>query len=291
MAKGDIAPQRHRLKMPNIGGGLGHFKPALGQGVSKAGIFQASFKVMELGVDDRDLVIVVPEADSVGMESPLGNIGIALEEGMECRPWANQEIVEPSRQRLSGSVILDEGLCVNVGDEGSGGGPIIVGQHGNLSLSDLFDPLGRSKGTVGCWDDQGWVVPVILKIPLGGRIEHLFIVLHPVFQSKDATVETVFLELIFFLVLLHRGGQPFGNVSSEHIVGMLDEVEGCEGSVWGQGAWNLVRVMEHVRHGGRFGNRERLLGSHGRWRSGIWGRRFCWGSDDHCLGDVERHSE
>jgi len=189
MAKGDIAPQCHCFEVSDVGSGLGHFEAALGKGASKMGVFQTSLKVVELGMDDSDLVIIVLEADSISVEPPLGHVRVALEESVEGGSQANQEVVEPSRQRLGGSVVLDEGFGVDIGDEGSGRGPLVVSEHGNLSLSDPFDPLGGPKGTVGCWDDQGWVVPVVLNVSFGGCVERLLVMFHPVLQPKDPTVK------------------------------------------------------------------------------------------------------
>ena len=126
-------------------GGLGHLKVQPSKGLSKLGVFEAGFEMMELGVDDGNLVMVVMESDRVGMESPLGDIREGAEEGMEGWSRAYEEIAEPSRQRLSGSVVLDEGLGVNVAEKGADRGSFSISEHGNLPLPNLLDPLGGLK--------------------------------------------------------------------------------------------------------------------------------------------------
>jgi len=58
----------------------GKFK---GEGVGKLSIFKAHFEVMELGMDNSNLVIVIVESHHVGMKAPLRDVGEGAKEGME----------------------------------------------------------------------------------------------------------------------------------------------------------------------------------------------------------------
>jgi len=203
-------------------------------------------------MDDRDLVVVIAESNRVGMESPLGYVRERMEEGMEGWPWSHKWVLEPSGQRLGGSVILDERFGVDVTEEGSNRGPLSFGEHGDLPLSDLFDPLGRLKKCTWPWNDEGWVIPIVFNVSFWGYIEGLLIVFDLVFQPKDAAVEAVLLNLMLLGVLVDSGCQPLGNVGGECVIGMFDEVEGGKGGMRRERTWDPLGVVEHIHHSRQF---------------------------------------
>jgi len=199
-------------------------------------------------MDDHDLVVVVAESDHISVESPLWDVREESEEGVEYGSRADQEVAEPSGQRLGGSVILDEGLGIYIGDEGGDGGSLGFSQHGDLSLSNFLDPLGGLKETSRCWDDKGWIVSIILHVPLRWGVKGFLVVINLVLQPEDAAVEAIFFKLVLFFVLLDGGCQAPSNIGGERVVRVLNEVKSGKCSAGRERAQDPVGVVEHIHH-------------------------------------------
>jgi len=157
------------------------------------------------------------------------HINDRAKEGMEGRPRTNQEVAEPSGQRLGGSVILEEGLRVYVSNEGGDRRPLSFTQHGDLSWSNLLDPLGRSKESARHWNDKGWKVPIVFDVSLWWHVEGFLVVFDLVLQTEDVAVKPVFFELLLLGALLDGGCQPSGDVGGEGVVWMLNIAPGLQG--------------------------------------------------------------
>ena len=70
MTKGDIVPQCYQFKITDIFGGLGHFKVWLSEGSGKASIFEDGLKVVKLGMELSDLVVIFAILDKLSMDAP-----------------------------------------------------------------------------------------------------------------------------------------------------------------------------------------------------------------------------
>ena len=178
-------------------------------------------------MDFGDLLVKVSEAEDIGEDPPVIEVGDGIAEGEKEGGGSGEQISEPIRHGFSGGRTIDGG-GVDIGDVGLGVRPVLGGKHSHSSRVELFDPLGGPKEPVADRNGERGVVVVVLDIPFRGVYEGGLIVFNLVFQASDAVLKAVFLLGVCLVVSFEGSGQSFGDVGDQdkaHVVGSFDDRE------------------------------------------------------------------
>jgi hypothetical protein len=159
-------------------------------------------KGLLLGIEDRQLVVLLSKLYRVGQNTPIVESFEFSAQGVEEVSGTDQQLSEPSRH---GFVRAERGIlweCIEFREMGGRIGSCVWPQHGDSPVGHGFDPFGADGPISSNRDGERGVMVVVLDVSFWRFAKGLSDTGHFVLQIADPLLEYILLDGSFFFALL-----------------------------------------------------------------------------------------